>query len=194
MASNSGSFTTIDHFLSNSFLKEPEGFLRPSRFKIEFTNWMSNDVIPAEFKDVMSNNLVSMTIPGFSISDDNSSPLRHSITTRDTGDITMVFWESSTFGIRQNIFKWMDSIVQHKNDVENQHRAYINDIVVNLKVYPLTNSGETGKICDEFLDVFPINAGDITYDYSDDNQIAQTTVQWRYRYHNILSSNSTAVQ
>ena len=193
MAANDGAFTSIDHFISNSFLKEPEGFLRPSRFKISFTNWLRNDLIPVEFKDIMSNNLVSIAVPGFSVSDDDSTPLRHAITSRDVGDITMVFWESSKFDIRRNIWKWIDTIVQHKNDINNQYIAYFDEIVVNLKVYPLTNAGELGSICDEFLDVFPLNAGDINYDYSDDNQIAQTTVQWRYRYHNIVSNNGSAV-
>ncbi len=153
------------------------------------------DIIKEQFTVLdMTNNLVSVSVPGFSLSDDNSTPLRHMITARETGDITMVVWESTNFDIRKNIFRWMDAIIQHKNDVDNQVRAYFSDIVVNLKVYPLTNAGELGTICDEFLDVFPINAGDITYDYSDDNQLAQTTVQWRYRYHNIIASNATAVQ
>lgn len=178
------SITSIDDFISNSFLNS-EGFLKPSRFEIEFDRLPEFLGNTAEINNIMKFNIVSVGLPPFSIQEADNNPLRHRIVMRNTDNISMQFFESKDISIKDLMFNWIDEMVRHRSNIDNFQRRYFDDITASLRVYPLKPDGTRTARYDRFLDVFPVSAGQIQYDIGDENNIGKIDITFKYRFHMI---------
>ena len=184
-------YTSIDYFIENSFLGKPgfanhTGFLRPSRFGVTyelpvivFENYNTTITNVHSF---LTDNTLSMEVPGFELTD-AQTPLRHSIENRNTGNISVTFYEDVNLSVRTAMWHWMDFIVRHRADDDNFERHYLDDIQGSITCIPLLPNGKMASRKEVFKYVFPTVINPVNYDTSEENIIGKTTVTFRYRYH-----------
>ena len=184
-------YTSIDNFISNSFINS-EGFLKPSRFKVDFT-------FPSEFspfdgtqqnvlKLMLQNNIISASLPNFGVSDSAKPQFRTLFTSRIKDNITMTFYESADLKIKTYIWAWINAIVQNDNSNEKQNdwqREYYDNIIASVNVHTIKGDDNNSIFFDRFTEIYPITAGNITYDQTDENNFGKITVTFKYRYHYI---------
>ena len=184
MADNST--ISIDSFIDKSFFNT--GFLRPDRFDFKIT-LPNSDIFGGEnsfnIAEYLQENIKTFEIPSISVGE-SVSPLRHSINDRSVGAITATFYESTDMKIRNSIWRWIDSIVRSQADDDNFKRNYLDDIKASINVNLIDHNGNALGRKHEFLDVFPINVNGMTFDSTNDTSIGETSIVWKYRFHNIL--------
>ncbi len=172
-------YTTIEHFADKSFLNTP-GLLRSSRFRVE---WTKMPKTLQTFVNSITENVQGVTTPGFSIETVNT-PLRTGIARRRIETVKVVFYESEDLDLKGLFYKWISMAAEHKSQAENFARMYPAQFMCDLTVKNIKTNGSTGTV-EVFTDVFPTGITEMTYDVTQDEQIANITVTFAYRFHSI---------
>ncbi len=193
-------FTSIKHFIENSFLKD--GFFRASRFKITFLESNVNSkvkvkgqLVAENYFDWLQNNIVSVAIPSVGLTV-TESQYKLSIDGRAAGgEITMTFYERADLAIRRYTHNWISSTVERQGAGVDFKRRYLDDVCVDLIVAPLDRNGNVyeDNIQDKFVKVIPTSVSGINYNISAENEAGTVNINFKYMYlENSLDPKSSA--
>jgi len=192
------SFSTLNYFTEESFFgPNSSGFARTNRFKLEIistgnVNTKLNNAGPG-FK-MLQNNIISANLPSFGLTD-QATPFSHIVTRKtESQNVSLKFWESNNLEIKIFIQQWMKLF---KNDFKNQSSGnawygyqtnnFFDDCVATMKISHMPyGSDQSDKMTtDYFYKVFPITCGNINYNVSQDNQLAEIDVTFKYVFHDV---------
>ena len=181
----------IDEFVQNSFLSK-KGFLKPNTFKIIITipNLLKLALISTSkyIQETLTWNAISISSPGFSITDNDSQfPFRTKLVQRTQDNISIQFYESNNQEMNKIFYEWMNLMIELKSNAERIIRNYQKDYIGKLVIYNVKEESPTTYHHHQevFEGVYPISAGAINYDTGDENTFVKYPVTFRYRYHKI---------
>lgn len=183
-------FTSIDHFLNNSFLGKGAnslypGFLKPSRFGVTFdlpSIIFGTDIL--NIQNYLSDNVISAEIPAFDVPIEDT-PLRQSFGSRSTTSMSINFFEDAIMSVRHTMWKWIDFTVKHQSDTDNFERHYLDEVKAAISIVPILLDGNMAPIKHFFDYIFPVAVNPMTFDISDENTVGKTTVTFKYKYHSM---------
>ncbi len=187
-------FTSIEHFIQNSFLSQG-GFFKPSRFQVEF---IPTGAKLGEFTDIdlftwLKENIITASVPQFALNISETS-YRMSVNGRNPeGELSMSFYESFDLRIRRNIHQWISNTVEKQGIDHNFKRLYVDDVKCDIKVYPLGGDGNKIKMGngDEVFDYFqtaiPTSVSGLNYNIATENEAGTTTINFKYHYHSVIT-------
>jgi hypothetical protein len=104
---------------------------------------------------------------------------------RTDSDLSITFYETPDLLLRRFFFSWMSEAVNvSENGVVRNYMADYMPSPSEFLIFPLNYHGDA-YYCDRFVNVFPYDVSGITYNYSRGGEVIQTTVKFKYMFHNI---------
>jgi hypothetical protein len=185
-------FINIEEFKEKSTISDHHGLPLANRFAC-----LLNAPHKAEFKNNgwLEFQVASVELPSITIDPQElelNGARRFFFKGRTDGDLSITFYETPDLLLRRFFFSWMQEAVQvtEKGVVRHYMEEYMPKPSEFL-VFPLNYNGDA-YYADRFVNVFPYDISGHSYNYSRAGEIIQTTVKFKYMFHNITEIEKSA--